>query len=141
MYDHLSLRLKNGFRGKTNSGNMLQRQRFSSCDMPVFVTKFCCGDKILFPQHVECGLNSCAIKRGQKKIDPNFQCYITCTALANSPRCKVQYVAQFPAAFRKASFLVEKRILMRRLFPNIHRCLFFHYLEWRLSSCRRRRKF
>ena len=68
---------------------MLQRQ-LSSCDIPVFTKKKCCGDRIVSPQDVArnlAGWNSRVMLRGQN--EPNVQCRLVCTAVANCPRYKI----------------------------------------------------
>lgn len=85
---------------------MFQRQ-FPSCNMSVFVKKFCRGRKFLSPHNSfaknilvtqsvawnSAGLNLCVMKQGQSELI--FQCRIACTALANCPRCNIE-MSQYP---------------------------------------------
>ena len=67
---------------------MLQRQ-FSSCDMPIFAERICCGDKFLSPQHVagnSAGLNSCIMK--QDKMTSVFNVALCALLLQTVPSTK-----------------------------------------------------
>ena len=61
-----------------------------SCDIPIFAKKFCCGDINLI-----C-LNSTVTLQGQN--DPDFQCCLVYTVLANCPRYKLDVISDFYAS-------------------------------------------